>query len=117
MWFHAASHVQRRVARLWPLCLQGCLPRSKQVADVPNDGTLKQLLCFWTLSIALFWIEAHSASETWILSPSSGGTYSWTQPIEQVSMSGDRRSLRNVVGLNKSRAMDNAQKRNICIVT
>jgi hypothetical protein len=48
-----------------------------------NDGTLVEILCFWTLSIALFLSKSPFSSHfktqrfgDWILSPSSGKTYS-----------------------------------------
>jgi hypothetical protein len=39
-------------------------------------NSLNQLLCFWTLSTVLYLFTNTQRFEDWILSPSSGGTYS-----------------------------------------
>jgi hypothetical protein len=39
------------------------------------DSILIQLLCFWALSIGMFLFKTQHFGD-WILSPSSGGTYS-----------------------------------------
>jgi hypothetical protein len=43
--------------------------------NVCGDGILIKLLCFWTLSVVLFLFKTQLFKD-WILSPSSGGTYS-----------------------------------------
>jgi hypothetical protein len=42
------------------------------VAVLDGDDDTVQLLCFWTLSIALFFFYLKQSSGVWILSPSSG---------------------------------------------
>jgi hypothetical protein len=43
--------------------------------NIYDNGLLIQLLFFWTLSIVLFLFKTQRFGD-WILSPSSGGTYS-----------------------------------------
>jgi hypothetical protein len=44
---------------------------NKYDLKICDDGTLIQILCFWTLSIALFLFKTQRFGD-WILSPSSG---------------------------------------------
>jgi hypothetical protein len=75
-----ALHIHNRVSR-W-LRIVGTTSFSLKDLKVYNDGTLVQILCFWILSIVLslskniglFILKKRFGN--WILSPSSGKTYS-----------------------------------------
>jgi hypothetical protein len=94
---------------------------------VCDDGSLIKFYCVWTLSTVLFLLKNPQRFGDWIMSPSSGGTYSgpeigtssidWAQLSRCHLKTETESSLRNVVGfLVKTRPWVMSRHRRILCV-